>query len=91
MTVFNRLIGIDSYLAAIVTSTSLSPQRGLLIHQFDDFLLAALMPLGGSGVRSAGSISGWHFSASASMSSFGNLPSGDQWRSSLGPVYPHRR
>jgi hypothetical protein len=86
MTTLNGLVGIAFNLAAIIVSTSLSSQRGLLIHQFDNFLLAALMPLDGFRRQVAGSISGRHFSASASMSSIGNLPSGDQWRSS-----PHRR
>jgi metallophosphoesterase superfamily enzyme len=36
MTLFNGLVGIDSYLALIVASTSLSSERAVLIHQFDD-------------------------------------------------------
>jgi hypothetical protein len=36
MTLFNGLVGIDSYLAPIVASTSLSSQEAVLIHQFDD-------------------------------------------------------
>jgi hypothetical protein len=36
MTALNGLIGIDFNLAAIVVSTSLSSQRAVLIHQFDD-------------------------------------------------------
>jgi hypothetical protein len=35
MTRFTGLVGIDFHLAAIV-STSLSSERGVLIHQFDD-------------------------------------------------------
>ena len=33
---FNGLIAIDSYLAPVVASTSLSSERAVLIHQFDD-------------------------------------------------------
>ena len=36
MTTLNGLVGIDFNLAAIVASTSLSSQRAVLIHQFDD-------------------------------------------------------
>jgi hypothetical protein len=36
MSLFSGLVAIDSYLAPIVTSTSLSSQRAVLIHQFDD-------------------------------------------------------
>ena len=32
---FNGLVGIDSYLAPIVASTSLSSERAVLIHQFE--------------------------------------------------------
>jgi hypothetical protein len=34
MTMLNGLVGIDSYLAAIVVSTLLSSKRGVLIQQF---------------------------------------------------------
>jgi len=36
MTALNGLVGIDFNLAAIVVSTSLSSERAVLIHQFDD-------------------------------------------------------
>ena len=36
MTTLNGLVGIDFNLAAIVASASLSSQRAVLIHQFDD-------------------------------------------------------
>jgi hypothetical protein len=36
MTTLNGLVGIDFNLATIVASTSLSSQRPVLIHQFDD-------------------------------------------------------
>jgi hypothetical protein len=36
MTTLNGLVGIDFNLAVTVVSTSLSSQRAVLIHQFDD-------------------------------------------------------
>jgi hypothetical protein len=35
MTPLNGLVGIDSSLAPVVASTSLSSQQAVLIHQFD--------------------------------------------------------
>jgi hypothetical protein len=44
MTTLNGLVGIDFNLAVLVVSTSLSSQRAVLIHQFDDRLGFAQPP-----------------------------------------------